>query len=58
MDKYRCPVCGYVAEIDQAAKVVKIHLPPAALSFPRPGHACELAKAVDQIDLAKLEKLE
>lgn len=58
MGKYKCPVCGCVAEINQAAKVVSIHLPPDALTFPQVGHPCELAKAVDQIDLTKLEKLE
>lgn len=58
MEKYKCLLCGCVAEIDQAAKVVRVHLPSTALSFPQPGHPCELAKAVNEIDLTKLEKLE
>ena len=58
MSRYKCPVCGFTAEIDQGSKEVKIELPAEAVSFPTPGHACELAKAVDRIDLSKLEKVE
>ena len=57
-NKYRCPVCGYIAEIDKEEKTVMVFLPPGARTFPQVGHRCELPKAVDQIVLSKLEKLD
>lgn len=56
--KYKCPTCNVVADIDVEKKTVKVFLPPEARSFPQIGHPCELAKAVDQIDLSKLEQVE
>lgn len=61
MAVYRCLICGYQAEIDQVKKTMSIMLPPASPGqqyiFPRPGHSCELAKPVTEIDLNKLEKV-
>ena len=57
--KYRCRVCGVVADIDIQTRTVRISLTGARgdLSFPKPGHQCELAKGIDNIDFSKLEKL-
>jgi hypothetical protein len=59
MPKYRCPTCKVVADIDPQKKTVRISLTGARgdLSFPRPGHQCELAKGIDSIDFSKLEKV-
>lgn len=56
--KYKCPGCNVVADIDVEKKSVHIFLPRGARIFPQVGHVCELAKAVDKIDLSKLERVE
>jgi len=56
-DKYKCPTCGVVAGINFEQRKTNIHLPRGTQTFPVIGHACELAKAIDKIDLSKLEKL-
>lgn len=56
--KYKCPDCNVVADIDVEKKSVHIFLPRGARIFPQVGHVCELAKAVDKIDLSKLERVE
>ena len=56
--KYKCKICGFIADIDKEAKTVHVYLPPGTQTFPVIGHACELAKAVDEIDLTKLEEVE
>lgn len=53
--RYKCPICDVTAEIDVKNKKVTIFLNPQIQHFPN--HACELAKAVNVIDLNKLEKL-
>ena len=55
MSKYKCPTCSVVADIDKENKKVTVFLTSETLAFPT--HACELAKAVDTIDLSKLEKV-
>lgn len=56
--KWKCPTCNVVADIDVEKKTVDLFLPRGTLSFPQIGHACELTKAVDKIDLSKLERVE
>ena len=56
--KYRCPVCQAAADVDLEKKTVHVYLPPGTRNFPAIGHACELIKAIDEIDLSKLEKVE
>lgn len=56
MSKYKCPVCSIIADIDKEKKTVTVLLPPGTLGFPT--HPCELAKAVTNINLKKLEKLD
>lgn len=56
MSKYKCPTCSVVADIDKSTKKVTVFLTTATRIFPiHPD--CELAKAVDAIDLSKLEKV-
>lgn len=56
MSKYKCPICSVVADIDKENKKVTVFLTSETRAFPT--HPCELAKAVDRIDLSKLEKVE
>lgn len=56
MSKYKCPICDVVADIDKENKKVTVFLTSETRAFPT--HPCELAKAVDRIDLSKLEKVE
>ena len=56
MGNYKCPVCSITADIDKEKKKITINLPPTARIFPT--HPCELAKAIDVIDLSKLEKVD
>lgn len=59
MANYRCPTCRVVADIDKQKRTVRIKLTGDRknLTFPKPGHKCELAKGIDDIDLSKLEKV-
>lgn len=58
MSKYRCPICRVVADIDMLKRTRKIEVNAMKVPvFPRPGHVCELAKGIDEIDLSKLEKV-
>lgn len=56
--KYRCPVCQAAADIDPEKKTVSVYLPRGTRNFPAIGHACELTKPIDEIDLSKLEKVQ
>lgn len=56
--KYKCPTCGCVADINFEDKKMDIHLPLGMRTFSQIGHVCELSKAIEKIDVSKLEKLE
>jgi hypothetical protein len=61
LDRYRCPECGVIADIDTTNLIKKITMPSSSkrgdMTFPRLGHHCELSKAISRIDFSKLEKL-
>ena len=67
--RYRCPVCGAVAEIDKGNKKMVIQpVPPKIpkphggalqVAFSFPSHAdCEFNKPIDEIQLDRLEAVE
>lgn len=65
LKKYRCPICGVVAEIDKGSRKMNVIVPlppplPGArhmvVSFPTHPD-CELAKDVDSVNLSKLEEI-
>ena len=70
--KYRCKVCGAIAEIDVDSKNITIEYTPPELpepsrtmrigmnaAFSFPSHSdCEFTKAVDKINIDALEKVD
>ena len=57
--RLRCPDCKVEAEIDKAARTVKVTLEgdANALSIFPKHEGCELAKSLDEMDVDKLEQL-
>ena len=66
--RYRCKVCGAVAEVDKGNKTMIVQPAPLKIPQPRrgvfqvaftfPSHAdCEFNKPVDQIRLDRLEEV-
>ena len=69
--RYRCPVCGAVAEIDKKAKTITVEPKLMKVPEPRPGGLfggfsvsfpshpdCEFVKPVDRIVFENLEPAE
>lgn len=57
MPKYRCPVCGVVADIDRANRKKALDFRGKSRKdacFPKHPD-CELAKGIDSMDFSKLE---
>ena len=68
--RYKCPICGAIADIDLEKKRMVLEPRPPDLPSPRRGVAvqvaysssshgdCEFNKPIDKINLARLDRVE